>query len=68
MIEYQNYDKAIIVSGDGDFRCLVEHLIEQNKLKKLVIPNKYSFSSLLKSFSNEIWFLNKEREKIKKEA
>lgn len=26
MIEYQNYDKAIIVAGDGDYRCLIEHL------------------------------------------
>src|SRR3990167_7404430 len=25
MIQYKEYDKAIIVSGDGDFRCLVEH-------------------------------------------
>lgn len=24
MIQYGNYDKAIIVSGDGDFYCLVE--------------------------------------------
>ena len=26
MIEYENYDKAVIVSGDGDFHCLVEYL------------------------------------------
>src|SRR3989344_8070644 len=25
-IEYQNYDKAVIVSGDGDFGCLHEFL------------------------------------------
>ena len=28
MIEYPNYDKAIIVSGDGDFHCLIEYLKE----------------------------------------
>src|SRR3972149_1070486 len=32
MIEYPNYDKAIIVSGDGDFYCLVEHLVNKEKL------------------------------------
>src|SRR3989344_1447493 len=26
MIEFKNYDKAIIVSGDGDFHCLIEYL------------------------------------------
>jgi len=23
MIEIQNYEKAVIVSGDGDFHCLI---------------------------------------------
>ena len=31
MIEYPNYDKAIIVSGDGDFHCLVEYLVNKQK-------------------------------------
>src|SRR4030042_3814602 len=48
MIEYENYDKALIVTGDGDFYCLVDYLIKKNKLLKLMIPNKYSFSSLLR--------------------
>jgi len=47
-IEYQNYDKAVIVSGDGDFYCLVNYLIEKNKLKTLIIPNQFQFSALLK--------------------
>lgn len=28
-IQYDNYDKAIIVSGDGDFACLVEFLASE---------------------------------------
>ena len=32
MIEYSNYDKAIIVSGDGDFHCLIKYLSEEDKL------------------------------------
>jgi len=40
MIEYPNYDKAIIVTGDGDFHCLVEYLEKQGKLGRLLIPNR----------------------------
>ena len=48
MIEYPNYDKAIIISGDGDFYCLANYLLEQKKLKAIVIPNELKFSALLK--------------------
>lgn len=48
MIEYPNFDKAIIVSGDGDFYCLVEYLLKQNKLKAILVPNYFKFSALLK--------------------
>ncbi len=50
MIEYQNYDKAIIVSGDGDFYCLVKYLEEKNKLKRLVVPNRDKYSILFEEF------------------
>lgn len=48
MIEYENYSKAIIVTGDGDFYCLVKHLIEKNKLSVVLIPDRFKFSALLK--------------------
>lgn len=48
MIEYPNYDKAIIISGDGDFYCLVNYLIEKKKLEAVLIPNRLKFSALLK--------------------
>jgi len=53
MIEYPNYEKAIIVSGDGDFYCLVEYLVQKNKLLHLMTPNKY-YSRLLREFSSYI--------------
>ncbi|MBI2626103.1 MAG: NYN domain-containing protein [Candidatus Nealsonbacteria bacterium] len=53
MIEYQNYEKAVIVSGDGDFYCLIEYLVKHNKLRKVIVPNTH-FSSLLRKFSNFI--------------
>lgn len=48
MIEFPNYKKAIIVAGDGDYACLVDYLEKQDKLEKLLVPNRANFSSLLK--------------------
>src|SRR5690606_17193471 len=45
MKEQKNYKKAVIVSGDGDFFCLVEYLQGVGKLQKLLVPNRY-FSNL----------------------
>jgi uncharacterized LabA/DUF88 family protein len=50
MIEYPNYEKAIIISGDGDFYCLVEHLEKQDKLLKIMTPNKHFSGHLRKYF------------------
>ena len=47
-IEYENYNKAIIVSGDGDFFCLLEDMVKEKRLYKLIIPNPKSESVLLK--------------------
>ena len=48
MIEYSNYDKAVIVTGDGDFYCLIKYLIDENKLGAVIVPNRFKFSALLK--------------------
>lgn len=53
MIEFNNYDKAIIVSGDGNFYCLVDYLFKKNKLFRIITPNKH-YSKLFKKFSNLI--------------
>lgn len=49
MKELPNYSQAVIVSGDGDFFSLIEYLLEQKKLKKVLTPN-WQYSSLLKPF------------------
>jgi uncharacterized LabA/DUF88 family protein len=64
MIQYSHFDKAIIATGDGDFHCLVEYLEKQNKLERLVVPNKYHYSSLLRRFHDRITFLNNTSIKI----
>lgn len=64
MIEYPNYDKAVIVTGDGDFHCLMEYLKRQDKLRRIIIPNREKFSSLLRKFAPEMTFMNDLREKL----
>ena len=64
MVEYPNYDKALIVSGDGDFYCLVDYLKGKDKLLKLMIPNRNRYSSLLRKFSKEMVFMNDLRGKL----
>jgi len=61
MIEYSNYEKAVIITGDGDFHCLIEYLIQQDKLLKLGIPNKNKYSALLRRFSPYHFYINKLR-------
>jgi uncharacterized LabA/DUF88 family protein len=64
MIEFPNYDKAIIVSGDGDYFCLVEYLEKQNKLLHIMIPNRRSYSSLLRKYSRYFVFVSDLRSKL----
>jgi uncharacterized LabA/DUF88 family protein len=67
MIEFPNYAKAVIVSGDGDFYCLVKYLIDKNKFLKILIPNKAKYSSLYRKFNIKyLSFMNKLRRKIGK--
>jgi len=53
MIQLENYDKAIIVSGDGDFHCLVEYLAEQDKLLRIFTPNRH-YSRLLHKYNKYV--------------
>lgn len=53
MIQLKNYDQAIIVSGDGDFHCLIEYLEKNDKLHKVLAPNEH-YSSLLREYNQYI--------------
>jgi len=58
MIEFENYEKALIVTGDGDFYCLIEYLSKQEKLLKLMIPNGKKYSSFYRKMMPDIVFMN----------
>lgn len=66
MIEFPNYHKAMIVSGDGDYFCLIEYLQEMKKLERIVIPNKHSFSGLLKPFLNNAIYVTDLKKQLEK--
>jgi uncharacterized LabA/DUF88 family protein len=63
MKELPNYERAIIVSGDGDFFSLAEYLEEQGKLAHILTPN-WQYSSLLKVFDNKIIRLDQLRRQL----
>ena len=59
-------DVIVLVSGDGDFHCLIKYLFENKKLEVLIIPNRYQFSALLKFriFRPYLRFMNDLKERL----
>ena len=47
----EEFDKVVLVSGDGDYYKMVKYLIEKNRFAKLLAPNRHSTSSLYRSFT-----------------
>jgi len=65
MIDYNNYVKAVIVSGDGDFACLVRYLEKVDKLECILILDQKNYSALLKKTGrSKLAFMNLLREKL----
>lgn len=64
--ELENYDQAVVVSGDGDFLSLYEYLKEKDKLGKILIPNKQNYSSLLNKFAKHFDFVSVNKKKLEK--
>lgn len=64
--EYNNYDKAVIVTGDGDFVSLIEYLDSKGKLGKIIIPNKVRYSQLLNKFVDYFDYVSPNRKKLEK--
>lgn len=60
---YNDYSKAVIVSGDGDFYCLAEYLDEKGKLLRIITPNR-NYSKLLRGYRKYIANLEPLRNKL----
>lgn len=52
------FDKCLIITGDGDFGCLIEFLNQKSVLLGVLAPNKNKCSFLLRNKNIEITFLN----------
>lgn len=47
------FNKIILVSGDGDYKIMVDFLIEENRFEKILFPNRKFASSLYESLGSE---------------
>ncbi len=55
LADNEPFNKIILVSGDGDYKKLVDYLIKKGKFKKLLLPNKKFASSLFKNLGSEFF-------------
>ena len=51
MYKKESFDKIILVSGDGDYKMLVDFLIEEGRFAKILFPNQRRASSLYKKLT-----------------
>jgi len=63
MKEMSNYDQAIIVSGDGDFYCLIEYLEAKGRLKHLLAPTGH-YSNLYNRYESYIVRIDQHRREL----
>lgn len=63
MKEMSNYDKAIIVSSDGDFFGLVEYLEQKGRLLNVLAPSEH-YSSLYNKFDKYIVVIDKFKRRL----
>lgn len=54
----KSFDTCILITGDGDFGCLIEFLKENNSIERILSPDEDKCSILLRNKNAEITFLN----------
>lgn len=64
MYKKEDFEKVILVSGDGDYKLVVDFLIEESRFAKILFPNRKFASSLYKELGSE-YFDYLESEDIK---
>lgn len=64
-VEMPNYDRAVIVSSDGDFYSLVQYLFDEEKLECVLSPDIKNCSVLLrKAAKSRMYFMDTLRDKL----
>lgn len=65
MIDFAKYRRAVVVTGDGDFACLVAYLQKADKLAQVISPNPRKCSVLLKRiFPQKHLFLDRFQDRL----
>ena len=60
----KSFDSCILITGDGDFGCLVEFLKENKSITGILAPDREKCSILLINKNIEITFLNEQYHKF----
>ncbi|MBU1046386.1 NYN domain-containing protein [Patescibacteria group bacterium] len=54
-IDNDDFNKIILVSGDGNYKKIVDYLIKKDKFKKILFPNNGFASSLYNQLGSEFF-------------
>ncbi|MBI4359891.1 MAG: NYN domain-containing protein [Candidatus Jacksonbacteria bacterium] len=49
LYQHEAFYKVVLVSGDGDYKMLVDFLIKENRFEKILFPDQRKASSLYKN-------------------
>lgn len=55
LVDNSEFNKIVLISGDGDYKKLVQYLVDKDKFKKILFPNKKFASSLYKTLGSEFF-------------
>ena len=55
LVEDVPFDKVVLISGDGDYKRLVDYLIKIDRFEKILLPNQTYASSLYKKLSSQYY-------------
>ena len=65
MYKREDFQKIYLVSGDGDYKMLVDFLIEEGRFGRILFPDRQFASSLYKELGSEYFdYLESVRGKI----
>lgn len=64
MKEMSNYDKMVLVSGDGDFYSLVEYMESKKRLHKILTPS-FQYSQLYNKYEQYIERLDTHKKELR---
>jgi uncharacterized LabA/DUF88 family protein len=64
VVDDEDSSRIILVSGDGDYKKMVDYLIEKKKFAKIIFPNRKRASSLYRKLA-PVFFIDPSQESLK---